>query len=59
MRSIAKENLIGMHARPTAPQSPRDIAPTPDAKSCTAMNHAAASTVNVVTEGLLLDHGDT
>src|SRR5271168_3460429 len=22
------------------------------------MNHAAASTVNVVTEGLLLDHGD-
>ena len=23
------------------------------------MNHAAASTVNVVTEGLLLDHGDT
>src|ERR1700730_354229 len=23
------------------------------------MNHAAASTVNVVTEGLLLDHGET
>src|ERR1700722_10461547 len=23
------------------------------------MNHAAASTVNVVTDGLLLDHGDT
>src|ERR1700723_2078728 len=23
------------------------------------MNHAATSTVNVVTEGLLLDHGDT
>ena len=23
------------------------------------MNHAAASTVNVVTDGLLLDHGET
>jgi hypothetical protein len=47
-----------MHARPTAPQSPRDIAPTPDAKSCTAMNHAAASTVIMWSpEGLLLDRG--
>src|SRR5579872_779549 len=33
--------------------------PTPQAKSCTAMNHAPASTPNVVTEGLWLDHGET
>jgi hypothetical protein len=59
MRGITKENLIGMHARPTAPQSSRDIAADAIRKSCTAMNHAAASTVNVVTEGLLLDHGET
>jgi hypothetical protein len=50
MRSIAEIDFIRVDARSASAVALRDN-PNPDAKSCTAMNQAAASTVNVVTEG--------
>ena len=59
MRGITKENLIGMHARPTAPQSSRDIAADAIRKELHRDEPRRRKHSECGHRRIVLDHGET